>query len=252
MASFLKKIKGVFRVFNAIKGFISAIKSAVSLLSLPLVGWALVVVAVIAIYMVATNYEELRSAIVHMRQDFISRNAPAGAKPEIETSVTKDDPQWMFKYCSEQAGKLPIPPFKYQKSEKKDAVVFSIPSVEVNKRLPQRVDGYKVDSLTCRIIYDFDDKEAFTSMGVEYRFDIKAFNEFKKRVDEMHTLSMDQTWEKIFSVDQKTSNPSYAYQGFPMLFMRENPKLGTVEYAEMDFAIDYWVKFTVYENQNKK
>jgi hypothetical protein len=252
MGNFFKKLKAVFRVFNAFKSLCASIKSAISLVSLPLVGWALVVVAVIAIVSIAANYEELRKAISQMRSQYISTNAPVGGQFEIKTSVTKDDPDWLGKYCSEQAAKLPPPPFKYKKRTEEGKWLI-ITSLGVGKRLPKDENGYEVDSLTCRVIYSYDPKEAWPSMGVNYVIDIKSSNEFEKKVDEIYTLSMDPTWEKISSLGQEeTGRPFYSYQGFPLLFKRENPKLGTVEYAEMAFAIDYWVKFTVYEAQNKK
>lgn len=249
MAKLFKWLKGIYRVFNALKDFYNSIKSGIALLKMPLAGWALIAVAAFVIYSVATNYEELRSAISQLRSYYVSKNAPASEGPAIETSITKDDPQWMRKYCDEQLAKLPAPPFKFNKKTV-EGIWLTLPSLEVGSRMPKNEKGYRVDSVTCRLIYGYNQKEAFPSMDVEYKFDIKAINEFQKRVDEIYSLSMDPTWEKIVLDKGEGGSPFYAYQGFPLVFKRENPKLGTVEYARMSFAIDFWVSFTVYEKTN--
>ena len=211
-------------------------------------GWcALIIVAAVMIYAIATKYEALRSAVVDMRAAFSSSETRELIPSGIQTSITKDDPKWMRKYCDEQAALLPPPPFTYNEKEV-EGLWVSIPSNYVYRKKPKDERGFKIDSVTCRIIYDYDDKVAYPSMGVGYKFDITAVNEFQKRVDEIQTGLMDPSWTKISPLNaSETGNPFYGYQGFPLVFTRENPKLGTIEYAEMLFAIDYWIEFTVYE-----
>ena len=247
MKSFFKKLKSIFRVFNAVKSLFNTLKSFVSLMQLPLAWWALILVAAVMIYSAATKYEALKGAIGGLRAAFSSSETQNLVPLGIKTSVTKDDPEWMRKYCFEQVALLPAAPFTYEKKIE-EGIGVSIPPLYVSSRMPKDERGYRVDSLTCRFIYPYEDKGAYASMGVEYKFDITARNEFEKRVDEIYTGIMDPSWTKISPLtNDEGGRPFYSYEGFPLLFKRENPALGTIEYADMDFAIDYWVKFTVYE-----
>jgi len=174
---------------------------------------------------------------------------PPPPPPRITTAITKDQDEWMSKYCKEQAATLPLAPFKYQnrKNYEQNKGV-PIPPLYVGKRMPNKANGYPVDSLTCGFSYKYDDKEAFASVGVIYKFDIDRFNDFYERSDSIYTNNMDATWKKVspLSNEEAYRSPS-TYKGYPLLFMRENLELGTVEYASINFAVDYYVHFTVYE-----
>jgi hypothetical protein len=164
-------------------------------------------------------------------------------KPTIATSVTKDDPDWLENYCKEQAAALPEAPFEYNDVEESNPT--SIPPNYISTRLPE---DKKFKSQTCRLSYSFDNNEAYASMGVEYKMDIRNSNEFGKNVSIAHEDEMDSTWTKISPLDRKESgNPAYSGDDLPLVLTRENKDLGTVEYATMEFGIDYFVRITVYE-----
>lgn len=249
MRRFFDKIKSVLRVFKAVKSLWNTIKSGISLLQMPLAGWALILVAAFVIYSVVTDYQALRKAIDYMQSAFSSPKAQVVAPPGIKTSVTKDDSEWMSKYCREQSAALPPAPFRYIKKDTYEkAKGVPIPPTYVGSRMPKDAKGNKPDSLTCGMVYTYDEKEAFSSVGVAYKFDINAFNDFYQRADQIHTSIMDATWKKISPLDkEEAGRPFYSYEGYPLLFTRENPALGTVDYATMSFAVDYYVQFTVYE-----
>ena len=89
----------------------------------------------------------------------------------------------------------------------------------------------------CRMEYKYDSEEAYASLGVEYRGIIERAIEFDKRVDELLTSKIDSSWKKISPLTKEQSgNPGYVYQGFPMVFTRENTDLGIVEYIDIFFG----------------
>ena len=249
MKKLFDKIKSVLRVFRALKNLWNSIKSGIALLKMPLAGWALVLVAAFVIYSVVTDYQALRKAIDYMQTAFSSPGAQVVAPPGIKTSVTKDDPEWMSKYCHEQSAALPPAPFKYIKKDTYEkAKGVPIPPRYVANRMPKDAKGNKSDSLTCGMVYKYDEKEAFASVGVAYKFNIDAFNEFYQRADNIHTNIMDATWKKISPLSTEEAGRSfYSYEGYPLLFTRENQALSTVDHAVMTFAVDYYVQFTVFE-----
>lgn len=249
MGKLFNKLKSVLRVFRALKNLWNSIKSGLALLKMPLAGWALVLVAAFVIYSVVTDYQALRKAVDYMQTAFSSPGAQVAAPPGIKTSVTKDDPEWMWKYCREQSAALPPAPFKYETKDTYERVKWiPIPPSYVASRMPKDVKGNKPDSMSCGMVYKYDEKEAFTSVGVAYKFDINVFNEFYQRADNIHTSIMDATWKKISPLSKEEADRlHYDYEGYPLLFTRENPALGTVEYADMSFAVDYYVIFTVFE-----
>src|SRR3989344_67723 len=98
------------------------------------------------------------------------------------------------------------------------------------------------------MVYKYDEKEAFASVGVAYKFDINTFNEFEQRADNIHTNIMDATWKKISPLStEETGRSFYSYEGYPPLFTPANQALSTVDHAVMTFAVDYYVQFTVFE-----
>src|SRR3989338_8821859 len=243
------KLKAVLRVFQAFKNLWASIKSGLSLLSMPWTWGAFFLVAAFVLYSVVTDYQALRNAVDRMQSAFSSSKSQVVAPPGIETSVTKDDPEWMSKYCREQSAAFPPAPFKYEKKETYEkAKGDPAPPTEIGRRMPKDAKGNEPDSLTCGFVYKYDDEEAFASVGIAYKFDINAFNEFYERADNLHTHAMNATWKKISLLSNKEAGrPFNSYEGYPLLFMRENPVLGTIEYASMHFAVDYYVLFTIFE-----
>lgn len=154
---------------------------------------------------------------------------------DVNTSqVDKKEKDWMEKYCQQELHKLPKPPFKY--SEVRDPANMSeSSSAWIIKEVPQEKRVFH--SKDCSIEYRYDEKVAFPSVGVKYSFDIKQTNKFEQTVEELLTPKFDSSWKKISPLNQKdTGNPSYSYQGFPMVFRRENSQLGTIEFASADFV----------------
>jgi len=97
--------------------------------------------------------------------------------------------------------------------------------------------------------YNFENEEAYASVGVEYKFHIDFINMFEENVDRLYTEAIDKSWEKISPLtDQEGGRPHYSYEGFPIVFTRENAELGTVEYATVQFGSrSLYIHFTAYE-----
>lgn len=163
--------------------------------------------------------------------------------PNIQTQITKNNPDWLDEYCKEQVTLMPEPPFTF--TEKGKVVIYSQSPTYLKSRVPE---DKLIEAKTCRISYSFDEAEAYDSMGVENKFDIQYINEFDKQIDIAHTDKMNSPWKKISPINLKEAGrPSYSYEGMPLVFTRENTTLGTVEFATMEFGIDYFVRITVYE-----
>lgn len=164
----------------------------------------------------------------------------------VNTSqVDKKDNDWMYKYCQQEVVKLPEVPFIYKS---KIGPTKNGPMVWVSKMFPK--DTRYDHQSGCAMDYKYDPDEAYASLGVKNGVDIKYTNEFEGRVDELITSKIDSSWRKISPLNQKErGSPSYSYQGFPMIFTRENADLGTVEYIDIFFGantlyikIEFYVK----------
>lgn len=159
--------------------------------------------------------------------------------------VDKKDKDWMYKYCAQEVVKLPEAPFKYKS---KEGPIRTGPMVWISKMFPK--DTRYDHQSGCRIDYKYETEEAYASLGVEYKAIIEYTREFEKRVDEMITSKVNTSWKKLSPLTKEQSgNPGYTYQGFPMVFTRENPDLGTVEFIDIFFGagtlfikIEFYVK----------
>ena len=167
-------------------------------------------------------------------------------QPDVNIpQVDKKDKDWMNKYCAQEVVKLPEAPFKYKS---KEGPIRSGPMVWISKMFPK--DTRFDHQSGCRMDYKYDSEEAYASLGVEYKAIIENNREFDSRVDELITSKIDSSWKKISPLNKEQSgNPAYIYQGFPMVFTRENPDLGTVEYIDIFFGagtlyikIEFYVK----------
>ncbi|MCL4365887.1 hypothetical protein M1437_01540 [Patescibacteria group bacterium] len=157
--------------------------------------------------------------------------------------VDKKDKDWMYKYCQQEVVKLPEVPFKYKS---KEGPTRSGAMVWISEMFPKEIRYDRKSG--CEMAYKYDEKEAYASLGVQYRFHIDSVNEFEKRVDELLTSKIDSSWKKISPLTkEKSGNPGYSYQGFPMVFKRENVELGTVEYIDIFFgASTLYIKIEFY------
>lgn len=159
--------------------------------------------------------------------------------------VDKKDKDWMYKYCAQEVIKLPEAPFKYKS---KEGPTRSGPMVWISQMFPK--DTRFDHQSGCRMDYKYEAKEAYASLGVEYKAIIENNREFDSRVDELITSKIDSSWKKISPLTKEQSgHPAYTYKGFPMVFTRENPDLGTVEYIDIFFGagtlyikIEFYVK----------
>ena len=160
--------------------------------------------------------------------------------------VDKSDPEWLSKYCLEEVKNLPEAPFAYKEKDVKVNAYSSVSDVYLDKFIPEE-KWFKAK--TCAIWYNFENEEAYASVGVEYRFHIDFVNLFNENVDRLYTEAIDKSWKKISPLtDKEGGRPHYTYDGFPMIFTRENTELGTVEYATAEFGSrSLYIHFTVYE-----
>lgn len=175
-----------------------------------------------------------------------SLNNTSVKQTDINTpQVDKKDKDWMYKYCQQEIVKLPGAPFKYTS---KVGPTRNGPIVWISEMFPK---GIRYDRQSgCEMEYKFDPDEAYASLGVKNGASIEYVNEFQKRVDELLTQKIDSSWKKISPLNKEQSgNPFYSYQGFPMIFERENIELGTVEYIDIFFGgntlyvkIEFYVK----------
>lgn len=178
---------------------------------------------------------------------FNSENTTVKQKdtPKSSPQVDKKDKDWMYKYCAQEVVKLPEAPFKYKS---KEGPTRNGSMVWISEMFPK---GIRYDHQSgCEMAYKYDEKEAYASLGVQFRYHIDSANEFEKRVDELLTQKVDSSWKKISPLNKKdTGNPGYSYQGFPMVYKRENTSIGTVEYIDIFFGantlyikIEFYVK----------
>ncbi len=157
--------------------------------------------------------------------------------------VDKDDPKWLIKYCKDEVIKLPEAPFQYQG---KEGPSVSMANPYIKKLIPED-KRYQEES--CTMTYNYNNEEAFNSVGIEYEVNIKSSNKFKEKVDLIFSDKINSSWKKISPLSSEESGqPSYSYQGFPLVFTRENPYIGTIEYVEAFFgASRLYIKISIYE-----
>ena len=162
---------------------------------------------------------------------------------KLITGVDKTDPDWKMAYCSKELAKLPGPPFTYQN---KSDVNRTGPTMYTRKMMPE---GLKhSDIITCSYSYKFEEKAAWASVGVEYKNHIDNANQFKDTSAELYVNSVDPGWKQLPRISKNDSGtPPYVTDSFPLVFTRENRRLGTVEYLDVFPAVDFYVKLSVYE-----
>ena len=159
--------------------------------------------------------------------------------------IDKSDPNWLKKYCADEIKNLPQAPFKNQGLDG-DVQFLGIPEVYLRETIPS--DKW-YPAKNCGLWYKYDPKEAYPSVAVEYKFDIRAANTFNENVDRLVSEAIDDSWRKISPIDDEAAGrPFYLYKGFPMVFTRERTDVGTVEFATFDWgANNFFVHLTVYE-----
>lgn len=198
-----------------------------------------IILVLIAVIIFVINQLGLFSGVGPKKTETTTQQTPTPL-----AQVDKSDPKWLEKYCREEMAKLPEAPFKLE--SKKDTYL-TMADTYILKRIPEekRYSGEE----TCQIDYNFKDEIAYPSVGVEYKFDIKNANMFREKVDQMITTKMASSWKKISPLSaEEAGRPFYLYEGIPVVFTRENPTTGTVDYAYFDFgALVLYASFTTYE-----
>jgi len=161
---------------------------------------------------------------------------------KLITGVDKTNPDWKMIYCSKELVKLPGPPFAFQK---KSNINRTGPTLYTRKMMPETLK-YS-DIVTCSYSYRFEDKTAWPSVGVAYRNHIDNVNQFKDTSSALYANSMNSSWKLLPRVSKKDSGtPNYVTDSFPLVFVRKNEKLGTVEYLDVFPAVEFYVKLSVY------
>lgn len=164
---------------------------------------------------------------------------------KLITGVDKTNSDWKMTYCSKELAKLPGPPFTYKD---KSNVIRTGPSLYTRKIMPEKLK-YS-DITTCSYSYKFENRTAWPSVGVEYKNHIDNVNQFSDVSSALFVNSINSGWKKLPKVSKKDSGtPHYGTDSYPLVFTRENRRLGTVEYLDVFPAIDFYVKLSVYEIQ---
>lgn len=150
----------------------------------------------------------------------------------IAQQTQKGDLVALEKYCKEEALKLPEVPFTYKS---KTGPLRSGPMPWVDQFIPK--DKKPSEKISYTVTYVFDGRTAYGQMGAEYPGQIIKFD---KAVRAGLVSKIDSSWEKV-------SGPSISNDGFNMVYKRENPQMGTVDYLDaFDGGLSIFIKFNTY------
>lgn len=171
----------------------------------------------------------------------VGQQSPAPTATEIpSTSVSTPAPQQinkgdlsaLEKYCKDEALKLPEVPFTYKS---KEGPTLSGPLPWINQFIPK--DKKETEKKGCTMAYRFDGWVAYAEMGVKYPMQGK---EFDRTVRAKLTSNLDSSWEKV-------SGTNISNDSFTMVYKRENPQMGTVDYLDaFDGGLVIYIKFNTY------
>ncbi|MBI2338407.1 hypothetical protein HYU95_04455 [Candidatus Daviesbacteria bacterium] len=146
--------------------------------------------------------------------------------------VKKGDMAALEKYCKEEALKLPAVPFTYKS---KAGPTRSGPMSWVDQFIPK--DKKQSEKISCTMAYFFDGKTAYGEMGAKYPMQGK---EFDRTVRANLASKLDSSWKQV-------SGPSISSDSFNMVYKRENPQMGTVDFVDaFDGGLVIYVKFNTY------
>ena len=150
----------------------------------------------------------------------------------VPQQVKKGDLEALEKYCKEEALKLPQPSFTYKS---KEGPIRSGPMSWVDQFIPK--DKKQSEKISCTMAYRFDGQVAYGEMGAKYPMQGK---EFDRTVRASLASKLDSAWEKV-------SGPSISNDSFNMVYKRENPQMGTVDFIDaFDGGLVIYVKFNTY------
>ncbi len=161
----------------------------------------------------------------------IQISLPSSSTPAPQ-QVKKGDMAALEKYCKEEALKLPEAPFTYKS---KEGPTRSGPMSWIDQFIPK--DKKQSEKISCTMSYRFAGKIAYGQMGTEYP---GQGREFDRKVRVSLESKLDSSWEKV-------SGPGISNDGFNMVYKRENPQMGTVDYLDaFDGGLVIYVKFNTY------
>ena len=164
------------------------------------------------------------SAAIQTSSPSASTSAPQQAK--------KGDLAALEKYCMEEALKLPEVPFTYKS---KEGPTRSGPMPWVDQFIPK--DKKQSERIGCTTAYRFDGRTAYGEMGAKYPGEAQVFD---RAVRSILAGKIDSSWEKA-------SGPSISSDGFNMVYKRENPQMGTIDFIDaFDGGLVIYVKFNTY------
>lgn len=156
--------------------------------------------------------------------------SPTSTSPPQQ--VKKGDLKALEKYCKEEALKLPQMPFTY---ESKSGPTISGPMPWINQWIPK--DKKESEKISCTMTYRFNGRTAYGEMGAEYPGEGR---EFDKAVRASLASKLDSSWEKV-------TGPNISNDSFTMVYKRENPGMGTVDYVDaFDGGLVVYIKFNTY------
>lgn len=154
------------------------------------------------------------------------------ASTPVPQQVKKGDLSALEKYCKEEALKLPEAPFTYKS---KTGPLRSGPMSWIDQFIPK--DKKQSEKISCTMTYMFDGRAAYGEMGAEYP---GQGQQFDRRVRASLESKLDSSWEKV-------SGPSISNDSFNMVYKRENPQMGTVDFVDaFDGGLVIYVKFNTY------
>lgn len=146
--------------------------------------------------------------------------------------VVKKDLEALEKYCKEEALKLPQVPFTY---ESKSGPTISGPMPWINQFISK--DKKESEKISCTMTYRFNGRTAYGEMGAEYPGQGRKFD---KAVRASLAGKLDSSWEKV-------TGTNISDDSFTMVYKRENPGMGTVDYVDaFDGGLVIYIKFNTY------
>lgn len=173
----------------------------------------------------------------------VSNTTPAPTKTPTSSPATPSstpapgqvktgDMAALEKYCKEEALKLPEAPFTYKS---KSGPLRSGPMPWIDQFIPK---GKKQsEKISCTMTYMFDGRTAYGQMGAKYP---GQGREFDKTVRASLESKLDSSWKKV-------SGPNISNDAFNMVYKRENPQMGTVDFVDVfDGGLVIYVKFNTY------
>jgi len=173
---------------------------------------------------------------------YVVANDPQEAYKKVRTAVDEEDLEASLKdYCYGVVADLPAPSFTY---ESVDEPRYSLPDNYIEELIPEEMQDV---AQSCIVAYNFDNREAFASVGLEFKTDIRVSNAFGDITAAHYADQMAPGWEVLSQLtDDAAGRPGYATKSMPFIAKRVNEAAGMVDYMDVSFGIPLYVKLTVH------